>query len=450
MGDISIEGALEDEVTGQSELQSNGSDIMCDTEWGQHLNTIVLITDEGASEAEIKGYSEFLCNGFESNDMEVGQNLDIGSEITVEDEIVDQSTLESIEHTGRHNIAVTHDLDIIGDTFMADESVESLDDNSIGELVGDVSFDGCVDSNIKRTENTRGRKRSRNPENWKRNKAKRSCNTGQRYVNIKGKIKKAKTVKKGCGLKCRFQCHSAFTEEDRENISHSYWKLGDVTQQRQFLLKYSAPQKKKSKKQCSNRKREKSFMWTLPLNGTPVRVCKTFFLHTLNISPQKIHTAFKKSQNIIETVEKEQRGSHSNRPNKIPQNKIDLVVSHINSFPAIESHYCRKDSKKMYLSPDLSVAKMYKLYLEQCARSEIVAPVSLNMYRETFNTHFNIAFQKPIKDQCDLCSSYKNATKSDKMKMKEKYDSHIKNKTLARENKEKDKQTAQKTRMNLL
>ena len=65
------------------------------------------------------------------------------------------------------------------------------------------------------------------------------------------------------------------------------------------------------------------------------------------------------------------------------------------------------------------------------------------MYRYIFNTHFNIGFQKPMKDQCDLCNSFKNATDSDKIKMKEKYERHIKNKVLARENKQKDKLKAQ-------
>ena len=81
---------------------------------------------------------------------------------------------------------------------------------------------------------------------------------------------------------------------------------------------------------------------------------------------------------------------------------------------------------------------MYSLYLEECAENDNT-PVSLNIYRSIFNTNFNLSFHKPMKDLCDLCTSYKNASENEKVKLKEKYENHIKNKNFARENKETDK-----------
>lgn len=43
---------------------------------------------------------------------------------------------------------------------------------------------------------------------------------------------------------------------------------------------------------------------------------------------------------------------------------INLVKEHINSFPKVESHYCRRDSSKLYLSSDLNKAVMYRLYTD--------------------------------------------------------------------------------------
>lgn len=40
----------------------------------------------------------------------------------------------------------------------------------------------------------------------------------------------------------------------------------------------------------------------------------------------------------------------------------ETVRQHINSFPRVEAHYCRKDTKKEYLDSELSLAEMYMLY----------------------------------------------------------------------------------------
>ncbi|KAK3802819.1 hypothetical protein RRG08_012331 [Elysia crispata] len=43
------------------------------------------------------------------------------------------------------------------------------------------------------------------------------------------------------------------------------------------------------------------------------------------------------------------------------------IRRYIKSFPVMESHYCRADSKKQYLEAGLSITKMYELYVEFCS-----------------------------------------------------------------------------------
>lgn len=63
----------------------------------------------------------------------------------------------------------------------------------------------------------------------------------------------------------------------------------------------------------------------------------------------------------------DQRGRHE-PPNKTPPEKIQLVKEHIESFPAYESHYSRKDNpNRKYLSPLLSISKMYELFKDFCS-----------------------------------------------------------------------------------
>lgn len=61
------------------------------------------------------------------------------------------------------------------------------------------------------------------------------------------------------------------------------------------------------------------------------------------------------------------------------------------------------------------------------------------MYYKIFTNNFNIGFFQPKKDQCEDCTSFGNATENDKAELKEKFHAHLKEKNLARQNKEDDK-----------
>jgi hypothetical protein len=45
---------------------------------------------------------------------------------------------------------------------------------------------------------------------------------------------------------------------------------------------------------------------------------------------------------------------------------IERIHAHIDSFPAMESHYARKDSNQKFLSSSLNIRKMYDLYVKEC------------------------------------------------------------------------------------
>ena len=123
----------------------------------------------------------------------------------------------------------------------------------------------------------RGRKRVRDESNWSQNLRKRLKNTGKVYINKKGITKPARILKQGCGENCRFNCHKNFSPQEREEIFHSYWELGDITRQRDFLSKYCKAQNKRVRTVTKSR-RTKTLVWSLPSeNNSYQRVCKTFF-----------------------------------------------------------------------------------------------------------------------------------------------------------------------------
>lgn len=84
---------------------------------------------------------------------------------------------------------------------------------------------------------------------------------------------------------------------------------------------------------------------------------------------------------------------------------------------------------------------MYELYVEMMKESEKteINIATKHHYYDTFNTKFNISFHKPKKDLCDLCECYKNVSETEKGNSNKKYESHIKNKDIARNLKQEDK-----------
>ena len=50
--------------------------------------------------------------------------------------------------------------------------------------------------------------------------------------------------------------------------------------------------------------------------------------------------------------------------NKTPGWQCEIIMQHIQSYPTIESHYCRKTSQRKYLDARLTIRKMYEQFTE--------------------------------------------------------------------------------------
>ena len=69
---------------------------------------------------------------------------------------------------------------------------------------------------------------------------------------------------------------------------------------------------------------------------------------------------------MSEGVQRSDRRGQHQKGNKLPKARLHFVEKHIASFPAKESHYCRKSSKKRYLDQNLNISTMYTLYVKKC------------------------------------------------------------------------------------
>lgn len=245
----------------------------------------------------------------------------------------------------------------------------------------------------------RTRKRLRNENNWKRKKAKALRNSGKAYTNSKRKEVKERSVQP-YEHTCRYQCRK-ISDDDRKSVFTDFWGLQSWNLQSSFINGCMESCVPKNPLRNAQKHRQKSVC--LKLLGK--RVCKSFFLKTLDISQKRYDNVLKKKEisgTGVSPVDK--RGKHVPR-NKISDEKIKHIKKHIESFPKATSHYSRtKNPDTKYLESNLDIKKMYKLYVDLC-KEEGIDPVKESYYRHIFVTQFNLTFKAPRSDTCNKCDA---------------------------------------------
>jgi len=186
------------------------------------------------------------------------------------------------------------------------------------------------------------------------------------YVDRNGQVKRQKLMKPGCGLKCHKRCHDNINFEQRETLFHEFWQLGNLQSQREYIARHvkktAVGVTKKSIKHRKNQILKYEFM----VDGKTVHVCKTFFMHTLSVSDRMILSTMNKLTTDGRLLTEARKCPDVRR---VAVNIRNDVKSHIGKFPTVSSHYCRKNSSREYLSPGLSLSKMYQLYVDECQQT---------------------------------------------------------------------------------
>lgn len=270
------------------------------------------------------------------------------------------------------------------------------------------------------------RKRVAKSKEWKENVRKHQCQSGKEYMSRRGKVvAERKILDVPACQRCLFKCTSHITKTERNSIFQTYYGLG-LQEKKHFLIKNTDRilTSRPSKSSLPSR-RHYTFRYFFIIKGEKVKVCKTFFLATLCISQKPIYTAHQ-NKSVCGTPKSDGRGKASGSRRALSSDILQKVHDHINSFPQVESHYCRENTQRKYLDSSLNVAKMYDLYVQYC-NNENVMPVKAAIYRKVFNTAYNLGFHFPKSDRCDMCEAYKNAEKYDLITSEQKceYENHI-------------------------
>lgn len=83
--------------------------------------------------------------------------------------------------------------------------------------------------------------------------------------------------------------------------------------------------------------------------------------------------------------------------NSKPIGLVQLITSHIKSFPTKYTHYT--GGEKLYLSEKLNVLKMFKMFEELYPNTK----VKYSFYYKVFKEKFSLSFGRPQVDTCCKC-----------------------------------------------
>lgn len=340
-----------------------------------------------------------------------------------------------IDDVGKATIQKTESMpmpEILTET--PDGNISLAEEPATSEVVNNSTAEKTINPEVA-VENTPTRKRKRNSKLWKQNLRKEKRQSGKEYLNVKGNLVAAKGVKRlGCKTeKCCFDCEQKITFNERENINRKFWGLSDELKNHFYskhIRRYRAI-RKRTKKEVS--RKTYSYDYFFYVSGVKIKICQEFFLNTLNISKTRIYYFFRKIQDPNTNVPRSPIiGKHKKKV--IPDEDKDKVRAHISSFPVIESHYCRADSRKKYLERDLNIQRMYDLY-----KTGVEKPVKFHLYKSIFNNEFNISFFKPKKDLCDKCEAFKVNRNPNAAEI-EKNEEHLRRKNIGKQERQRDRE----------
>ncbi|CAG9773480.1 unnamed protein product [Ceutorhynchus assimilis] len=284
------------------------------------------------------------------------------------------------------------------------------------------------------------RKRVRREKSWACNQRKTKRALGLAYKNTRGVQVSKKTFEIPV-CQCGNKCHEKISEAQSEAIFKKFYDLADFNLQTAYIFgQIKVIKKTRVYTENPESRRQFTRIYYLPNeNGLDVKVCKDFFKKNLQVSDGRLSRILKSKPEGIPP--KDKRGKHPSA-NKTPEAKVLEVMDFIKRFPVFECHYSRpKSGNRKYLAPDLNITIMYSLYKDQAESA-----VSRYIFRNIFNTRFNLHFHAPITDSCRKCDEFNNKLKvtegEEKRNLEIEKELHLRKAELARSEIKKDGEKA--------
>lgn len=246
------------------------------------------------------------------------------------------------------------------------------------------------------------RKRTRNSETHQEIKRKKSVQHGDDRVSKSGKQIEGKSFHAQDSCKCKRSCAKNIDVGRQKEIFTQFYQFENWSKKRIFLWSLVKSFEPKPKIIPVTRVKKKLFThayYLVDSSGKTHQVCLSFLVKCLQISRDTINTAANKISSNPNAIDR--RGTYGGKNKNVSD--ISLLKAFINKFPRYESHYkSSKSNSTEYLIPSLNIIRMYREYCLLC-RAEKRTVLSEWMFRNIFNTKFNLRFGRPKVDTCKTC-----------------------------------------------
>jgi len=292
-------------------------------------------------------------------------------------------------------------------------------DTENDQVVTEIVIEATDSSDSESVPTRKGKKRKKNNATWKRNISKNNRAEGNSYLSLNNKKQVPKRIT-GPPCKCIDKCFTKLSDEEKLLVLETFNLIKNKEKQDTYLcglISIKPVQRRRPKETRINIiNRQFSSSYKIRISSKEIPVCKTAFCALFGVGKSVIDRLIKNlKSNIPSPIDC--RGKHQNRPNRITEDVLFKINTHINSFPKCESHYSRNDNMNVkYLSPNLNISKLYKLYLkeyepehfESMQKGEKIKPiVKQDFFYDYFRNNFNLSFGTPKTDTCQTCDKLK-------------------------------------------
>lgn len=363
------------------------------------------------------------------------------------------ATERECRSTGYFRTTPTDEVDfpVLSDSDDPDYNIAPSDENSEDETDAEKNIAPPQNATYENQEETNteeavhlNRSKRAQPENWKRERNKVKRMKGENYLgytrtrdgkvshNVQRDSRKSVHCESEYCLRNKRFC-SSISIEDSQKLFSKFWSLS-WDEKKVYVCSLVDYNPKKRSYTAGPSRRSGTFIYQLKVNNEKLKVCKRMFLGTLGLKEKMVHCWLKKSSSGI--VEKTERVGNNNEASRENEKRRNHLNTFFNELPKQPSHYCRKDSSKVYLEQTFQTkSQIYKLYKDNCLENNI-EPYTLFPFYRVFE-EMNLSIFRPKKDECDVCYGYKIKQISE-----DDYNAHFAKKTRARLEKNKNKEEA--------
>lgn len=209
-----------------------------------------------------------------------------------------------------------------------------------------------------------------------------------------------------------YRCTS-LTKNDIIKFHNAFFKTPNKIQHDNFILQYTkiSPIQRRRLKTGTGNKKNFSVVYYARRRTSMIPVCRKTFLTILGLKKGRVNgVVLRNTKNDGASATENRRG---NRKEKAFAGQRKSIKDFIKKLVPLEVHYCRSKIKsRQYLASNLSINKLYRMYISQ-ARDQFIC-VKASYFRIIFNTSFNIGFGCPATDVCSTCLTLKEKVKHEK------------------------------------